>query len=316
MDYQMQAHGRIRDQCLRQIVVTPRSSLAKVRTVYQMGDVNLTRQPRFGVYNPTLNNALASTVERIFLVKDGNQWVRPLGDRVGDRVFRRGAFHQLAMRLVSATPDVKVLTRQQFVDGYEGPLKKRYEQAAKVCGTRELKRDDFVVRMFLKDEKQEIPRNGQPGKAPRAIRPMSPEFNLEIGRFVKPLEKAFYVGLNRVFGAGSVSKGMNGDQVAQAIVEKFTAIQSHYGNCVAVTTDMSRFDQHVSVPALVFVRNICRRVLRRSGVPEYSVRYFTKLWDMTLKTENIVLLRDGKIRFQRTGTLCSGVMYTGWPYRL
>jgi hypothetical protein len=164
--------------------------------------------------------------------------------------------------------------------------------------------------MFLKDEKQEVPRSGQPGKAPRAIRPMSPEFNLELGRYVKPLEKALYRGLDRVFGSGTVAKGMNSEEVAETIMGKWLRVQSLYGQPVSVSTDMSRFDQHVSVPALAFVRNICRRVLRRSGVPEYSVRYFTKLWGMTFKTENVVLLRDGKIRFQRTGTLCSGVMYT------
>jgi hypothetical protein len=86
---------------------------------------------------------------------------------------------------------------------------------------------------------------------------MSPELNLELGRYVKPLEKALYVGLDRLFGLGSVAKGMNSNQVAASIVAKWLRLQQGSSEPVSVSTDMSRFDQHVSKPALRFVRDMC-----------------------------------------------------------
>jgi hypothetical protein len=306
----MQAEGRHCDEALQRLVVTRKSSLSIGRIVHMLGDVSEVNPPVHGIYNPNVDNAIASVVERVFLVKEGGVWQPPIGDNLSNRAFHEHNIRRLRNKLTRVTPPVVVMTREQFVESYVGPLRRRYEQACDTVNYRELRGDDFYVRMFLKDEKQEVPRPGQPGKAPRAIRPMSPELNLELGRYVKPLEKALYVGLDRLFGLGSVAKGMNSNQVAASIVAKWLRLQQGSSEPVSVSTDMSRFDQHVSKPALRFVRDICVAVLQRSGVPPYSVHYFKRLWNRTMDTMNVVSLKDGKIKFRRAGTLCSGVMYT------
>jgi hypothetical protein len=198
-----------------------------------------------------------------------------------------------------------MLSEKQFIDSYDGPLKRRYAQEFEALMGRKLGYQDFIVKMFLKDEKQEVPREGFVGKAPRGIRPMSVAYNLAIGCFIKPLEKAVYKSLNRLLGVGSVSKGMNANQVALSIANKW----SMFKRPCCVFTDMSRFDQHVSYHALRFVKDICASMLRRT-TPDHEVRYFIWLFEGSMITVNYCSATDGVIKFKQVGSLASGVMYT------
>jgi len=109
--------------------------------------------------------------------------------------------------------------------------------------TTPVRASDARVSTFVKAEK--INTSDKPDPAPRLIQPRDPRYNVEVGRFLRPLEKPVFRAIAEVWGGPTVLK-MNASDQAAALREMWDS----FPDPVAVGLDASRFDQHVSADAL------------------------------------------------------------------
>lgn len=134
------------------------------------------------------------------------------------------------------------LTHKEFCEKYSGAKRARYERASQNIRRYGLKARSGKVNGFLKAEKW------TEDKAPRMISPRTPEFLLESGVYIEPIEKRLYRAIAKKVGHECIMKGFNlGDRAG--------VMRSHWKSFrrpVAIGLDASKFDQHVSKAALQF----------------------------------------------------------------
>lgn len=153
------------------------------------------------------------------------------------RVFR-------ALRRHARRYDGAVWTREEVVGSYAGAMRRKYEEAARSLRFRGLSEADYRLDAFLKAEKPRSP--SKVGK-PRMIYPRSPRYNLELARYLKPLEHWLWgtLTLKRLFGTGPtsrvVAKGLNPRQRANLIARKLRSFEE----CVCFEVDGSAFEAHL-----------------------------------------------------------------------
>jgi len=104
--------------------------------------------------------------------------------------------------------------------------------------------------VFVKYEKTD--RTTKEDPVPRVISPRDPKYNIQLGRYLKPIEERIFKALGKMFGHPTVMKGMDTDRTASVLHEKW----DHFNNPVAIGLDASRFDQHVSLEALKFEHSV------------------------------------------------------------
>lgn len=189
------------------------------------------------------------------------------------------------------------ISRDEFVALYDGSKRKRYEAAAKSLQERELDDRDWNISLFIKDEK--VMSWNKPDPAPRLISPRSPEYCLEVGRFIKPIEHLLYKAVARVWGETTIAKGLNFNQRGQLCRKKWDS----FLDPVAVGLDASRFDQHVSVPALKWEHGIYQRCFPRS-------KRLKTLLSKQLINKGVCYVDDHKIEYIHHGGRMSGDMNT------
>jgi hypothetical protein len=178
-----------------------------------------------------------------------------------------------------------------------------YEEAVESLRTRPVERRDSFLKSFTKAEKilffsliALIIAKVDP--APRLIQPRDPRYNVEVGRYLKPYEGMVYRAIGRVWGDVTVAKGLNAQQRGKLIHSKWLS----FCDPVAVGLDASRFDQHVSVWALLWEHSIYRMM---NDDPE-----FRKLLRWQLRNKGFGSARDGKVRYSVDGCRMSGDMNT------
>lgn len=192
---------------------------------------------------------------------------------------------------------------------YEGfirscPARKRkvYVEAVKSLSTEPVNRRDAKIRAFLKAEKLNLSLKHDP--APRVIQPRSPRYNVEVGRYLRPVEGILYRSLAKLFGDKSkpvVYKGMNADECGAALKEAWDG----FLNPVAYGLDASRFDQHVSVAALIQEHLV---YLKCFSTPER--KELRRLLSWQLVNEGVARAHDGDLRYCVEGCRMSGDMNT------
>ncbi len=200
---------------------------------------------------PFINNLdtlLRGVLERVFFVKGGDGFVRP--PRPEPRVFARNLAGSREL-LVKLLPSTAPVTHQQFVDSYRGRKQKAYQKALESlrAGCSDAK-EDARVRVFVKYEKTDRTTKADP--VPRIISPRKLEYNIRVGRYLKPLEHRLFRSINRLWGHKTVIKGYNAEVAAGILKEKWDMFRDP----VAVGLDASRFDQHVSLDALKWEHDI------------------------------------------------------------
>jgi hypothetical protein len=109
---------------------------------------------------------------------------------------------------------------------------------------------DARVKVFVKYEKFNY--SSKPDTVPRVISPRSPRFNVEFGRFIRPIEERIFDAIGEVYGMPTVMKGLNAAACGKLIYRKWASFKDP----VAVGLDAERFDQHVSQAALGYEHNI------------------------------------------------------------
>jgi hypothetical protein len=190
------------------------------------------------------------------------------------------------------------ISHDEFVMLYDGPKRKRYEAAARNLLDRELVPTDWEINVFIKDETVCSWSKSDP--APRLISPRSPEYCLELGCFLKPVEHMLYKAVARVWGEVTIAKGLNFNQRGEVLHKKW----EKYDDPVAVGLDASRFDQHVSVSALEWEHHIYLSLFKRSK------RKLQWLLGKQLSFSGRAYLDDKMVSYSGEGSRMSGDMNT------
>jgi hypothetical protein len=245
-------------------------------------------------YNNTVSVALRALTERLFYVKDGRGGFKECPKPVP------GAFQELAKyakcikRNLPALPSV--WTREEFRDRYTGPKFKRYQAAVERLAVGGVNRKHGYLATFIKAELYNASNKSDP--CPRLIQPRSPVFNVEVGRFLRPMEKLIYEAIDRMFGHQVVLK-------CAAPWDRAKIIRSHWESLddpCFVGLDANRFDQHVSDEALGFEHSVYSTINRS--------RVLAWLLKMQRNQRGFANMSNGTIEYVVEGCRASGDMNT------
>jgi hypothetical protein len=203
------------------------------------------------VHNNSARNLERGLAERVFNVPVAGGGFSPPpvpAPNVFNRLrrFRRALADPAALGDWHGIP----LTREEFVASCPPAKRKVYEHARLSLGRAPLCRQDSYMKTFVKAEK--INFSSKPDPAPRVIQPRDPRYNLEVGRYLRPLEHKLYSRINELWGHTTVFKNLNGMQSALSLREKW----DRFSHPVAIGIDANRFDQHVSAQALKFEHSV------------------------------------------------------------
>lgn len=248
-----------------------------------------------GVYNNNTHTIQRAFVERYFLCLDNGVYRPAL--RVDDFEYTRSHHLQMFRSAVNQhMPRLPRLSRQQVVDRYTGKKHAVYTRALESLARESLSVRDARLTSFVKFEKQDV------GKAPRIINPRTPRYNLCLGTYLKHAEKPFFKAINKVFGnytPATVIKGYNADVSASILKQKW----DRFSEPVAVGLDATKFDMHVSVPALRYEHSFYKDLFPGSE----NLRF---LLNLQLNNSGTAYAQDGEVSFSMKGTRCSGDLNT------
>ena len=270
------------------LTVIPRlGAMSHVRRFFQV--VGLSLPNNYLVHNSSLNNLARGVLTRVLLVK-GLPSPKPREGIYGERLrYFRDA---LLKRFSSTTP----VSYSQFVEYYKGRRKTLYQRAADSLLHTGISKRDATIKAFVKAEF--INSDDKPDPDPRVISPRDPRYNVEVGRYLRPIEHKVYKGIADIFGEPTVFKGYNAEQIGKMFETKW----NKYRNPVAIGLDASRFDQHVSVEALRWEHSVYNGI--------YHSRELRKLLSWQLYNKVVGHCRDGRLKYVTEGCRMSGDMNT------
>lgn len=187
-----------------------------------------------------------------------------------------------------------------FVNYYTGRRRTLYANAAAELQHRPLTRRDFrVLNAFVKAEKINFTAKKDP--APRVIQPRSPRYNVEVGRFLRPLEHVVYRGIEKTFGAPTVMKGYNAEEVASIMRDHW----NQFASPAAIGLDASRFDQHVRREMLTWEHGVYLNCFLGA-----DREYLAWLLSGQLVNRGSMRCTDGTLKYEVDGSRMSGDMNT------
>jgi len=256
--------------------------------------VGFSPNKEYGVFNATIRTALKSVYERMLFVKKGNAFVKPPEPK-HDSIYDDRL--DLVMRHFRCVKPVAPLTEDAFLRTYEGRKLRMYTRACQSLRVKPFKRSDSYIKWFSKVEKQ-LFSNKEP--VPRGISPRSTRFHVCHGPYIKRVEKEIYKELGRIAGHTVIFKGLNARNRAAILRSHWMCFQTP----VAIGLDASRFDQHVSLQALLWSHKVYKCYYPRD-------KRFNKLCSHQLVNKCYVNLPDGEFKFQVKGKRMSGDMDTG-----
>lgn len=252
-------------------------------------------------------------------IKPFNNCIDTLEKAVNERVFfvknREGVFvqppkptHEHFTKTVSSFGDAVVsrmtptvpLSRIDFVNTFRGRKLAMYHSAYQTLLSKGFSGKDAEIKVFVKCEKTDFTTKSNP--VPRVISPRSSRYNIEVGRYLRKIEERLFRAIGGVYGHTTVIKGFDAVQSASLLSEKW----GMFTHPVAVGLDASRFDQHVSQPALKFEHSVYKRCFtHKSHQKKLSV-----LLDMQLQNKCSGYTPDGKLKYTTDGGRMSGDMNT------
>jgi hypothetical protein len=251
---------------------------------------------QYRAHNSNITNLERAVNERVFYVAHKGEFREPPRPR-SDGFFatQLGVFNALlSTHLFKTTP----ISGHEFAQLYTGRRKDVYTRAAdSLLQGETLTQRDAEIRCFVKAEKINFSAKSDP--TPRVISPRTPRFNVELGKYLRPIEDRLYKAIAMVFGEKVVFKGMNAVQQGGEMKAKW----DKYMSPVAVGLDASRFDQHVSIPALRWEHSVYERCFR----DPVELR---KLLRMQLVNVVRGYCGDGNLKYKTQGGRMSGDMNT------
>lgn len=187
-------------------------------------------------------------------------------------------------------------TRDEFVESYTGPRKASYERAARTLDDLPLQENDAHLSTFVKAEKINI--TLKPDPAPRVIQPRGQRYNIEVGRFLKPLEPRLMKAIDKLWGTPTAIKGYTVEKVGKILASKADRF-----SCPAfVGLDASRFDQHCSADALRWEHSVYNNIFRSP--------YLAELLEWQVLNKGSAYTHEGMVKYQVNGCRMSGDMNT------
>lgn len=248
-------------------------------------------------FNNDIDTLERAVLERVFYVKRDDTFAPPPRPEPGH--FKNamcGVFEQLRLFLPRTAP----LTRAGFVSTFRGRKKQVYEAAAADLLRRSISAADAKLQVFVKYEKTDFTRKADP--VPRVISPRSPRYNVEVGRFLRPLEERIFKSLAKLYGHATVMKGMNSAVSGRILHQKWCMFK----HPAVIPVDAKRMDQHVSVDALRWEHEVYAACFPRS-------RHRDRLsWLLSMQLTNscVGYAADGRLKYTVEGGRMSGDMNT------
>ncbi len=247
------------------------------------------------VYNHDVVNLTRALRERVYYVQRGGQFVRP--PRPTPNLFSARLLRFRAL-LTKWLPSTTPVSREEFALLYSGRKQVTYMEAVESLKKEGVRPKDAKIKAFVKAEKVKC------GSAPRLIQPRDPRYNVEVGRFLKPLEGRVYGAIAKAWRSRrTVMKGMNAHGVAASMREMW----EEFRDPVAVEVDAERFDQHVSVDALKWEH----AVYESCFLSHSDRKQLRELLRWQLHNKGTGYCREGKVRYNVHGCRMSGDMNTG-----
>lgn len=274
----------------RNIKVVSRRGLVKARRGF--GYFTDVVQDNIFFYNNSVSVVLRALTERMYFVKGDGGFV-PCPRPVVSFSLLKG-FQNRVRKSLSCLPPV--WTHDEFVRSYTGSKQRRYASAASVLARRGIRRSDGYIKTFIKAELYNGTSKADP--CPRLIQPRAPEYNVEVGCYLRPVEKLVYKAIDRVFGHHVVLKCDNMFKRASTIIGYW----SEFKRPCYVGLDASRFDQHVSPEALRFEHGLYNDIFRDDKLAE--------LLSWQVNQRGFANMTDGDVTYTVEGCRASGDMNT------
>jgi hypothetical protein len=274
------------------LTVTTGYSAKGSRTWYSFNSPATTFE--YLVHDNCLANVARGIVERVFCVKDKEgKFVRPPKPKPGAFAAKLRSVGMRVRNIVGHSP---LWSREQFVASYSGPRRASYEKAMHSLDVEPLTKRDAFLSTFVKAEK--INATLKPDPPPRVIQPRGQRYNVEVGRYLKPLEKKLMHAIDVLWGEPTAIKGYTVEKVGQILHAK----SQLYKRPVYVGLDASRFDQHCSVQALEWEHSVYNGIFRDP--------YLAELLTWQLQNSGKAYCPDGKVSYTVEGCRMSGDMNT------
>jgi len=266
--------------------------------------------PQFGVINNDYHSTYRAIMERVFFVKEGVEYKFP--PRPKEKAFAK--CKEFFRRVVAKCAKTAPVDEETVVSYYEGRKRLCYERARVSLDLARISKYSEVP-AFVKFEKYNY--TLKPDPVPRLIQPRDPRFNLLLGKYLKPIEHNIYRAINQVFNTSfkrwsgprsrtkTVMKGLNPKQRGALLAKKWATFKDP----VALSCDVSRFDQHVSRDAIRFEHRFYRALYQRTGNP--CPRELSELLTHQLYNVCHAAVPDGYIQYYPIGNRMSGDLNTG-----
>jgi len=194
------------------------------------------------------------------------------------------------------------VSRQRFVEYYQGPRRRIYQEAVDGLASKAVHPRDAHLKTFVKAEKLNFTLKHDP--APRVIQPRGARYNVEVGKYLRPIEHKIYDGVDALFGSPTIFSKYNCVDQALHLRTKW----DRFRDPVCIGLDASRFDQHVSEQALRFEHKIYDYIFRS--------RELRMLLEWQIKNHGIARANDGMFRYYKCGSRMSGDMNTSMGNKL
>ena len=254
----------------------------------------------YTTHHNNIETLTRGVLERIFYVKS------PDGGYMEAPTPVRGIFNtcnRYRNKVLKAMRTSTPMTSQQFVDSYTGARRKGYQDAREQYELGQLQPKHSYVSTFIKADKLSL--LDKPDPVPRLIQPRHKLYNFAVGRYMKPFEHNLYPAIDQVFmeqfdcRGVTVFKGYNCVDQGHEIFKKW----SRFNDPVFITTDASRYDQHVSVAALKYEHSYYNN--------HYRSKELECLLRQQLRNKGFCRTHDGFLKYVVNGKRCSGDMNTG-----
>lgn len=268
----------------------------KTRSSYQV--LGLAQPTVYGVHDNNLANLRRGLIERVFAVEvDGILVPPPAADTASWRSVELGDFREFVSNHVGCQSPASYL---EFLECYKGDRRYQvYGRAIESLKTTSVEKRDALLTTFVKCEKINFTAKEDP--APRVIQPRTPRYNVEVGRYLKKLEKKIVRAVAEWYGGPTVIKGYNAHEAA----EHLRSMWEEFEDPVAVGLDASRFDQHTGVDALRWEHSVYQACYKGRDAKHLA---FLLKWQV----ENAGCARacDGRVKYSVSGCRMSGDMNT------
>jgi len=250
---------------------------------------------KYAVYQHNLSTMIRTITERLAFVPVGNGFeVTPRPKPLTFNALMKPFQLKFQKYIRYSTP----ITREKFVSYYVGRKRKLYEAAAASLLDEGLTQKDFIIDYFLKTEFYNLLKKSDP--ANRLISPHNSRANVELGTYIKVIEKTCYKIIETIFDSITVFKCLNPLQAGQEFHNQWKFFTSP----CAVGLDAKRFDQHVSKTALVWETNLYRRFFPGDKKLDWMLK-------QQYNQSGRAFFHDGHLTYKQEGGRASGVQNTG-----